>query len=289
MLATRKRRKKEDAMGAPAGHLTSFAGGMTELIQGLAASLGSAVRTSSPVIELRRGRRAEAFGPIAGPSGYTVLTPHDQLEADAVVLTGPSSEAAALVRPFDSTLASLLAGIATAPLAVLCLGFDEAALVRDRGALNGFGFLVPRQENVRMLGALWESAIYPNRAPAGKALMRVMIGGARDPEAIELDDDTLLATVRGELRQTMGLRIPPEFVRIVRHRRGIPQYVVGHVARLQRIDALLQAHPGLVLAGNSYRGVSINSCVAESGAIADRVLAHVNGKQNEAARVRTAS
>jgi oxygen-dependent protoporphyrinogen oxidase len=289
MLATRKRRKKEDAMGAPAGHLTSFNGGMTELIQGLAAALGSAVRTSNPVIELQRGRRAETFGPAAAAPGYSVVTPRDRFEADAVVLTGPSSEAAALVRPFDSTLASLLSGIATAPLAVLCLGFDEAALVRDRGELNGFGFLIPRRENIRMLGALWESAIYPNRAPAGKALMRVMIGGARDPEAIELDDDTLLAIVRDELRRTMGLRIPPEFVRIVRHRRGIPQYVVGHVARLQRIDVLLQAHPGLILAGNSYRGVSINSCVAESDAIAERVLAHVNRTTNEAARVRTAS
>ena len=168
MLATRKRRKKDDAMGAPAGHLTSFVGGMAELIHGLAASLGPAVRTSSPVIELQRGRRAEGFGPAAGPSGYTVLTPHDRIEADAVVLTGPSSEAAALVRPFDSTLASLLAGIATAPLAVLCLGFDAGALARDRGELNGFGFLVPRQEKIRMLGALWESAIYPDRAPPAR-------------------------------------------------------------------------------------------------------------------------
>jgi oxygen-dependent protoporphyrinogen oxidase len=288
MLATRKRRKKEDAMGAPAGHLTSFVGGMTELIQGLAASLGSAVRTSSPVMELQRGRRAQAFRPNGMPSGYTIVTPQGPIEADAVVLTGPSSEAAALVRPFDSTLASLLAAVSTAPLVVLCLGFDEAALVGDRGALNGFGFLVPRREQIRMLGALWESAIYPNRAPDGKALMRVMIGGARDPDVIELDDDTLLRIVREELQQTMGLRIAPEFVRIVRHRRGIPQYLVGHVARLQRIDALLQPYPGLFLAGNSYRGVSINSCVAESGAIAERVLAHVNGKMNEAAQVRTA-
>lgn len=275
MIATRKRRKKEDAMGAPAGHLTSFVGGMTELIEALAASLGAAVRTSSPVVELQRGGLAEAFRPGGAPSGYTVVTPDGSLEADAVVLTGPSSEAAALIRPFDSTLASLLAGITTAPLAVLCLGFDEAALIRDRGALNGFGFLVPRQEGIRMLGALWETAIYPNRAPAGKALMRVMIGGARDREAVELDDETLLATVRAELQQTMGLRVAPEFVRIVRHRRGIPQYVTGHVARLQRIETLLQPHPGLFLAGNSYRGVSINSCIAESGAIAERVLAHV--------------
>lgn len=126
-----------------------------------------------------------------------------------------------------------------------------------------------------MLGALWETAIYSNRAPAGKALMRVMIGGARDPEVVDLDDDTLLGIVRAELQQTMGLRVAPELVRIVRHRRGIPQYTIGHVARLQRIDALLQPYPGLFLAGNSYRGVSINSCVAESGPIADRVLEHV--------------
>lgn len=275
MIATRKRRRKEDAMGAPAGHLTSFIDGMAELINGLAAAMGPAVRVSSPVVELRRGRLAHAFKPGRPVAGYTVMTAHGGLEADAVVLTGPSSEAAALVRPFDTTLASLLSGIATAPLAVLCLGFDEAALARDRGPLNGFGFLVPRQERIRMLGALWESAIYPNRAPAGKALMRVMIGGARDPEVIALDDDTLLGIVRAELQTTMGLRVAPEFVRIVRHSRGIPQYTVGHVARLQRIDALLQPYPGLFLAGNSYRGVSINSCVAEAGTIADRVLAHV--------------
>jgi oxygen-dependent protoporphyrinogen oxidase len=277
LIATRKRRKKEDAVGAPAGHLTSFKGGMIELINGLAATLGPAVRVSSPVMELLRGATADVFPRHARSGGYYVITPRGTLEADAVVLTGPSSEAAALVRPFDSTLASLLAGIATAPLAVLCLGFDEAALARDRGPLNGFGYLVPRSEGIRMLGALWETAIYPNRAPKGKALMRVMIGGARDPEAIDLDDDTLLGTVRAELQQTMGLKVAPEFVRIVRHRRGIPQYTVGHVARLQRIDTLLQAHPGLFLAGNSYRGVSINSCIAESGGIADRVLAHVAG------------
>lgn len=275
LIATRKRRRKEDAVGVPAGRLTSFVGGMAELIDALAGSLGPAVRVSIPVLELQRGQFAHAFTPGGPPQGYRVITPRASFEADAVVLTGPASEAAALVRPFDSTLASLLSGIVTAPLVVLCLGFDDAAVARDRGPLNGFGFLVPRQERVRMLGALWETAIYSNRAPAGKALMRVMIGGARDPEVVDLDDDTLLGIVRAELQQTMGLRVAPELVRIVRHRRGIPQYTIGHVARLQRIDALLQPYRGLFLAGNSYRGVSINSCVAESGLIADRVLEHV--------------
>jgi oxygen-dependent protoporphyrinogen oxidase len=189
------------------------------------------------------------------------------------VLAGPAADTASLVGGFDSTLGSVVRSIATAPLVVVCLGYDEAEVAADRGPLNGFGFLVPRSEGVRMLGALWETSIYPERAPAGKALVRVMIGGAHDPGAVSLDDDDLLRVVRAELAATMGLRAAPEFVRIIRHARGIPQYTLGHVARLQRIDALLRAHPGLFLAGNSYRGVAINSCIAEAGSIADGVLA----------------
>jgi oxygen-dependent protoporphyrinogen oxidase len=165
---------------------------------------------------------------------------------------------------------------------VVCLGFDAAALAADRGPLNGFGFLVPRSEGIRLLGALWETSIYTNRAPEGKALMRVMIGGATDPGALDVDDETLVATVRAELRQTMGLHVAPEFVRIIRHQRGIPQYVAGHVDRLARIDERLRAHPGLFLAGNSYRGVSINSCIAEAGPLAENVLTSAMGDRRSA-------
>ena len=143
------------------------------------------------------------------------------------------------------------------------------------GPLNGFGFLVPRSEGVRILGALWETSIYPNRAPAGKALLRVMIGGATDPGAVDLDDEALLGTVRQSLQQTMGLDAEPEFVKIIRHRRGIPQYVRGHAERVQRLEAMAAKHQTLVFAGNSYRGVSINSCIAEAEALAERTLASV--------------
>ena len=159
---------------------------------------------------------------------------------------------------------------------MVCLGYDEAKVAAERGPLGGFGFLVPRSERVRILGALWETSIYGNRAPAGKALIRVMIGGALDRNAVLLDDDQLVDAVRADLSTTMGLRTSPEFVRIVRHTRGIPQYLVGHVERLQQIDARLQAHPGLYLAGNSYRGVAINACVADATVIAEKVIAHLN-------------
>jgi oxygen-dependent protoporphyrinogen oxidase len=263
-LATRKRRKAGDAIGAPAGRLTSFHRGMTELVEALTRSLGPAVRTSSPVVELR---------PPTTSNRFWIATPDRQIAADAVVLAGPAAESADLLRAFGLGVSSALRVIPAAPLAVVCLGYDEARLAADRGPLDGFGFLVPRAERIRTLGALWETSIFDGRGPAGKALMRVMIGGAHDPRVLDLSDDELLAVVRDDLRKTMGLGIAPEMVRVIRHPRGIPQYTIGHLDRLARIDAELASYPGLFVAGNSYRGVAINACIAEAGGIADRAIA----------------
>ena len=268
LFAMRRSRRKDDALGAPAGRLTSFHGGMEDLVRALAATLHDALRTASPVLELRTS--GQAFPPRS--RAFSACTRDGQFDADAVVLAGPAADASALVYPFDSTLGGLLARIETAPLAVVCLGYDAAEVTADRGPLNGFGFLVPRSEDIRTLGALWETSIYPHRAPDGKALIRVMIGGARDPRAVDLNDAAMLQIVRADLQRTMGLKVAPEFLRIIRHRRGIPQYNREHLARLQRIDTLLQAHPGLFLAGNSYRGVAMNACIADAQPIADRVL-----------------
>ena len=280
LIAKRKERKSDAGIGSPTGTLTSFTDGMEEFVIALAQALGSTVRTSSPVEGLRARRPlAGGLGPRpVGARAFSILSAGRTIEADAVVLAGPASDAATLVQPFDSTLAGLLTNIRTAPIAVVCLGYDAAALAADRGPLNGFGFLVPRGQGPRILGALWETSIYEGRAPEGKAFMRVMIGGATDPDAIHMSDDELVRTVRADLERAMGLRIAPAFVRIIRHQRGIPQYTVGHPARLARIDALLQAHPGLFLAGNSYRGVSINACVAEAPGIASRIADHLRSQ-----------
>jgi oxygen-dependent protoporphyrinogen oxidase len=266
LWATRGKRRKGDAAGGPAGRLTSFEGGMTDLIDALWNTLGDAGRTDSPVLRLRKGCQNDRS--MNGP--FTVATPGRSLAADAVVLAGPSSESAHLVAEFDPELAGLLGGIPSAPLAVVALGYDAGAF--DAARLGGFGFLVPRNHGIRILGTLWETSIYPNRAPEGKVLMRVMIGGACDPAVLGLDDDELLAAVRQDLATTMGLSAEPEFVHIVRHSRGIPQYVTGHSARLARIDDCLARHPGLHLAGNSYRSPSVNACIAEANQIADAVF-----------------
>ena len=113
----------------------------------------------------------------------------------------------------------------------------------------------------------------------GKALIRVMIGGAHDPEAVALDDAGLLGLVRDDLARTMGLRLAPEFTHIVRHWRGIPQYTVGHGARLERIEATLAGFPGLFLAGNSYRGVAVNACIEDAKRVATGVAEHLQTLQ----------
>jgi oxygen-dependent protoporphyrinogen oxidase len=277
MIARRRARRKGDGVGAPSGVLRSFTGGMEQLPMALAATLGRRVRTDSRVIAIspRRGYQVGMWPRAVGTRAFTVRTGGQSIEADAVVLAGPASESADLIRPFDAVLGDLLTTIPTAPLAVVCLGYDEVAVVAERGPLDGFGFLIPRGEGPRILGALWESSIYPGRATEGKALIRVMIGGAIDPAAIDLDDAALVETVRRDLARTMDLRARPEFVRITRHRRGIPQYTVGHESRLARITGLLRPYPGLFVAGNSYRGVSINACIEGAPVVASRVIDHL--------------
>jgi len=254
-----RRVRRGDQVGSPMGTLTSFRDGTEELVRAAAASLGGALRTGAGATAVRRAGscwRVEADGD-AG------------LEADAVVLAAPPSASARLVAGVDDTLAAELAGIPGAGLAVVALGYPESDLPSP---LDGFGFLVPRGEGIRSLGVMWDSSIYPGRAPEGHALMRVMIGGARDPEAVGLADAALLAGVRADLRATMRLEREPSFVRIFRHPHGIPQYVVGHLERLDRIEARLARQPGLFVTGNGYRGVAINSCVAEAAPLAANAI-----------------
>jgi oxygen-dependent protoporphyrinogen oxidase len=117
--------------------------------------------------------------------------------------------------------------------------------------------------------------VYPHRAPDGRALIRAMIGGACDPDVLSLSDDELVDTVRAELRRAMDLTVQPLLSRVIRHPLGIPQYTVGHLDRLAEIDRRLAAWPGLFLAGNAYRGPSINACIADADRLADAVTAHL--------------
>ncbi len=262
MFATRRR--AEGSGGGPAGpggRLTSFRDGLEELPAALSKAIGASFRPGV-------GARAVAD---MGVRGFRVqATEGAPVDADAVVLACPSWHAAEMVKGTDDALAAALAEIPSASLAVVHLGYAVDDLPSPP---DGFGFLIPRGEGVRTLGTLWSSCIFDHRAPAGHVLLTSMIGGARDRDAVGLSDRDLLTAVRADLRTTMGIDREPRFVRIFRHPRGIPQYTIGHPKRLKAIAGRLAVHPGLHVAGNSYRGISVNACVAEAPAIAEAVLA----------------
>ena len=103
-------------------------------------------------------------------------------------------------------------------------------------------------------------------------LFRTMVGGARAPQLADLPDEQLLDRVRVDLRDIMGLSADPEFVKIYRHEKAIPQYRVGHADRLAAIEKELEVFPGLIMTGNAFRGVSLNDCVLNATKIAQRIV-----------------
>jgi oxygen-dependent protoporphyrinogen oxidase len=243
--------KKNVPGPGPGGRLTSFGQGMSELTNTLADRLGARLHKSTPVVSVSRD---------AGR--YTLhMADGSQVEAEAIVLAVPAYAQAGILRELDPRLAQLAGAIAYPPLTVVCLGYEPAA---RPATLDGFGFLVPSGEQRSILGTIVDSNVFPGRAPAGHMLLRTMVGGAKSPHLAELPDDGLLERVCSDLQDITGLAAEPMFTRIFRHEKAIPQYAVGHASRLDAIEQALLRHPGLVLSGNAYRGVSLNDCVVNA-------------------------
>jgi oxygen-dependent protoporphyrinogen oxidase len=282
MRARRKARRRGDAESTrpggpagPAGVLTSFRGGMSDLVEALARDLGEDLRCGSKVVSLRReGHQAVSEGWELPLWKVATAGGEPELEAEAVILAGEAFSTASLVETLDRRAARELRAIPYAPIVVVGLGYERS---RVPGGGQGFGFLVPRGHGLRILGCLYDSGIFPGRAPEGRVLLRAMVGGAVDPGALELDDEAIVQLVREDLRMGMGISAPPEKVFVSRWPAGIPQYVVGHRERLDRIHDLLFRSPGIFLGGNAYRGVALNSCVTEADRLARDVLGFLGG------------
>jgi oxygen-dependent protoporphyrinogen oxidase len=251
-------RAKRKAGGSPFGsRLHSFRGGMEELARAMAAELERCVRW---------GVSAAAAEPKG--AGWSVrLESGETVEAAAVVLAVPARVAARLVARAAVELAGLLGDIRCASVAVAGLVFPRE---RVRHPLDGYGFLVPGGR-FPILGCLFESSVFPGRAPEGQVLLRAMLGGTRNPDAVSRPPDVIIANALEALRPILGIEGDPLVRRFAVHRDAIPQYDLAHPERLRRIEAALAGLPGLHLAGASYRGVSVNHLVGEAAAIAAKV------------------
>jgi oxygen-dependent protoporphyrinogen oxidase len=187
---------------------------------------------------------------------------------DALILAIPTYAAANLLATIEPALATELAAIEYAGCAVVSLGFHRSQIGT---ALDGFGFVVPAIEHRRIIAASFSSMKFPGRAPADDVLIRVFIGGAMQPELLELPDAELRRIAIDELSDLLRLTGVPLVSDIARWPRSMPQYHVGHLDRVARIESVAARYPTLALVGNAYRGVGIPQCVAMAHAAADRI------------------
>ena len=266
-LAAKHRRERRSGKavagaGGPAGVLTSFAGGLQELTDRLRDVLADAICTGAGVAEIRPCR--EGF--------QLALEKGREIEAQLVIAAVPAYDLAGMVDGFDREMASLLRGIPYASLQICCFGYRRE---RFPHALDGFGYLVPKGERLDVLGTLWDSSIFPNRAPAGQVLLRSMLGGATRPEVKGWDDARVRDNTLAALGKTMGVAEKPEFARIYAHPQAIPQYLPGHGRRLQALRERTDRYPGMFFTGNAFFGIGLNDCVSSAGKVAEQAFEHI--------------
>ena len=182
------------------------------------------------------------------------------IESDAMIVTAPTEAAAALMSNFDQ-LADELSGIVSTSCAVVAMGIDRRELPTN---FDGFGIIYPHIDGGSTIAISFSSNKFPHRAPDGKMLLRFFIGGALQESLVDLPDETLVKLALDQFETSLGCRPSPEFQSVFRWKKAMPQYHVGHLDRVSRIESLTAAMPGFELAGKSYRGVGIPACI-ESG------------------------
>lgn len=227
------------------------AGGVGRLGEAMAASLGSRVRT---------GVRVKAVAPAAG--GVLV----DGERWDGAVLAIPADEAVNVVATIPE-LSNKLRVFRRAPVAVVYLGMPAGSVPK---ADSGFGFLVGAGEDVRVLGCVFETTVWPDRAPEGQVLLRCIFGGGRDPSAASLGDAELIALARHDLARVLDTKAEPTHASVVKWPRGIAQYAVGHRDLVRAAVSAGRTHR-IALAGADYRGAGVNDLISDGDVIAAEV------------------
>lgn len=192
----------------------------------------------------------------------------EEFEADAVCLAVPAYVAASLLRDAHARLAEKLKTIKYASTATINFAYRRAAI---KHPLNGFGFVVPFIEKRSLIACTFSSVKFSGRAPDDHVLLRAFAGGALQPEIFALDEPELSRRVKADLRELLGISEDPRFIEVAKWENSMPQYEVGHLDRVNEIEALSQL-PGLALAGNAYRGAGIPDCIRSGEAAAEFLL-----------------
>jgi oxygen-dependent protoporphyrinogen oxidase len=248
---------------------TTLKSGLESLAQALAArskvdeaSLEGRVRMGSRVVSLAAAPPESMTG---RPAFRLELEDRSALTFEAVILALPALAISRLLHPLDSALGAAFGEIPYTSAMTVNLAYDAARVPR---LPKGFGFLVPRHENRRLLACTFVHAKFSHRAPPGTALLRCFLGGAKDAAVLDLDDREIISLVGRDLREIIGVTAEPRFARVYRWPAAMPLYTVGHAARIAFIQERLAHWPGLFVAGNAYSGIGISDCIRTGRAAA---------------------
>ena len=249
LIASRSRGPK----GEKVRGLLSFREGLSTLPLALARALGDRFRPGVRLESLEKGN-----------GGWRAVSSGDSFSADRVVLAVPAAESARLCRPFAPEAAAALDAIPSPPLVVVHCAWARSDVGHP---LVGFGHLVKPSAGRRILGAVWSSALFSGRAPEGKVLLTIFLGGRRRPEGAEIPDGELAAAIAAETRSSLATRTEPQLVHVERYARAIPQYEAGHAERIGRLERAEKQWPGLRFIGNFRGGISVGDVAANAAII----------------------
>ncbi len=234
---------KKKALG-PRGKLISFEGGLFRLVEKLSEKVE--IRKENVVLRIRK--KDERF---------ILDTREGKVEARVVVISSPAYTSSYLLKDLSWSASLEFDKIDYVPLVVVNVG------VKSGYVPEGFGMLVPRREGKRILGVIFSSKLFPGRAPEGKDLLTVYLGGATDRDVIDLPEEEILDTVERELKDIFS--IPGfDFAHVKKWKRAIPQYTIRYQKYLDLAKEMEEIHRGLFLTGNYLSGVSVADCIRYS-------------------------
>ncbi len=274
MVAARKSGVPQKSAGPRRTMFVSLKNGLEDLISALVR------RLTDQGVTLRSGAAVESLRVRSHQLGrwtYDVmLSEGSALSVDSLVLATPAYISSELLRPLTPIAGGLLDMIPYASTATIAMAYPAAVI---GGAVQGFGFVVPRVERRDLIAATWTSLKWPHRAPSDQLMVRCYVGGVGREAILQLDDQALVAKVRSELNAICGVTAEPLYVEVNRWMRAMPQYLLGHLERLEQVEAALSRYGGLVLTGAAYRGVGIPDCIRDGAVTADRVVRYLSGER----------
>lgn len=253
--------------------ICSLQRGVSSLFDALGANLGDSARLGVGVEAVMRNtsESKERFE-VRCTFGGAQRT--ESLAASAVICATETAPAGAMLASSSEQFAKSLAQIPYAPIAVVSAGYRREAVGR---ALDGFGFLVPRAEGLRVLGCVWNSALFPGRAPEGHVLLTSFAGGALNPEMCTWSEDRIASAIHDDISRVLNIKEQTAVQSVHVYQRAIPQYNLGHFRIMTELKWTCDATPGLYLAGNYLEGPSMGACVERSFRVVDEVENYLNG------------